>query len=56
MSNGFANRLSLTPLRGSAPRGQLAGAVVALLGTLVYLAVGVTFGVDIKAASAVSSC
>jgi len=51
VESGFMNRLSLTPLRGAALlTGQLAGAVfVALLGTLVYLAVGIVFGVDIKA-------
>lgn len=51
VESGFMNRLSLTPLRGSALlTGQLAGAVfVALLGTVVYLLVGVAFGVDIKA-------
>jgi len=51
VETGFMSRLSLTPLRGSALlTGQLAGAVfVALLGTLVYLTIGVVFGVDIKA-------
>ena len=51
VETGFMNRLSLTPLRGAALlTGQLAGAVfVALMGTVVYLAVGVIFGVDIKA-------
>jgi ABC-2 type transport system permease protein len=46
IESGFLNRLSLTPLRGVAVLvGQLAGAVVvALVGAIVYLAVGLISG------------
>jgi ABC-2 type transport system permease protein len=47
---GFLNRLQLTPLRRIAILiGQLAGATtLAFIGALVYLAVGLIAGVDIK--------
>jgi ABC-2 type transport system permease protein len=47
IETGFLNRLQLTPLRGPAIlAGQMAGAVLlALLGALVYLAVGLLAGV-----------
>ncbi len=49
VETGFMNRLSLTPLRGSALiAGQLAGAVfVCLLGAIIYLTVGLIFGVTL---------
>ncbi len=49
IETGFLNRLQLTPLRGTAIlAGQLAGAMaIALLGSLVYLGVGVAAGVTI---------
>lgn len=48
VETGFLSRLSLTPLRRSALLlGQLAGAMaLALLGSVVYLGVGVVTGVD----------
>jgi ABC-2 type transport system permease protein len=51
IQSGFLNRLQLTPLRRAAIlAGQVAGATtLALLGALVYLAVGLVAGVDIKA-------
>lgn len=51
IETGFFNRLQLTPLRGAAILvGQLAGAVlVALLGAVVYLAVGLAAGATVKA-------
>lgn len=51
IETGFLNRLSLTPLQGVAVLvGQLAGAVVVgVLGALVYLTVGLAFGVTIEA-------
>jgi ABC-2 type transport system permease protein len=47
IETGFLNRLQLTPLRGSALLvGQMAGALLlAFLGSLAYLAVGLIFGV-----------
>lgn len=54
IETGFLNRLALTPLQGIAVViGQLAGAVlVGLLGAVVYLTVGLIFGVDVKAGPA----
>ncbi|MBX5470783.1 MAG: ABC transporter permease [Thermoleophilaceae bacterium] len=51
IETGFFNRLQLTPLRGAAILvGQLAGAVlVALLGAVVYLVVGLAAGATVKA-------
>jgi ABC-2 type transport system permease protein len=51
IETGFLNRLQLTPLRGAAIlTGQMAGAVLlALLGALIYLAVGLIAGVSIAA-------
>ena len=51
IESGFLNRMQLTPLRGMAILvGQLAGAVlVAVLGALVYLTVGLVGGASIKA-------
>lgn len=51
IETGFLNRLSLTPLqRPAILLGQMAGAMVlALLGTLVYLAVGFAAGVHVEA-------
>jgi ABC-2 type transport system permease protein len=50
IDTGFLNRLQLTPLRRIAILvGQMAGATtLALFGALVYLAVGLIAGVDIK--------
>jgi ABC-2 type transport system permease protein len=50
ISTGFLNRLQLTPLRrGAILAGQLAGAtVLALIGALTYLAVGLIAGVSVK--------
>jgi ABC-2 type transport system permease protein len=50
IQSGFLNRLQLTPLRRAAILvGQVAGATtLALLGALVYLAVGLVAGVDVK--------
>jgi ABC-2 type transport system permease protein len=50
IETGFLNRLSLTPLRGVAVLvGQLAGAVlVSLMASLVYLAVGLLAGADVR--------
>jgi ABC-2 type transport system permease protein len=50
IQSGFLNRLQLTPLRRAAILvGQVAGATtLALLGALVYLAVGLIAGVDVK--------
>ena len=50
IETGFLNRLQLTPLRRIAILvGQMAGAVtLALIGAIVYLAVGLIAGVDIK--------
>jgi ABC-2 type transport system permease protein len=47
IETGFLNRLQLTPLRGAAILiGQMAGAILlALIGALVYLAVGLLAGV-----------
>jgi ABC-2 type transport system permease protein len=51
IETGFLNRLSLTPLQGVAVLvGQLAGAVVVgLIGAVLYLIVGLAFGVTIEA-------
>ena len=51
IETGFLNRLSLTPLQRTAlVLGQLAGAVsVGMLGAILYLAVGLIAGVDIRA-------
>src|SRR3954468_22272157 len=51
IETGFLDRLQLTPLRGSAIlAGQVAGALVlALIGALTYLAVGLVAGVSIGA-------
>jgi ABC-2 type transport system permease protein len=51
IETGFLNRLALTPLRGIAVViGQLCGAVViGLLGAVVYLTVGLVFGVRVEA-------
>jgi ABC-2 type transport system permease protein len=51
IEQGFLSRLQLTPLRRVAILvGQLAGATtLALIGSVVYLIVGVTSGVDIEA-------
>ncbi len=51
IETGFLNRLALTPMRGLAVLlGQLAGAVtVGMLGSLIYLAVGLVAGVDVAA-------
>jgi ABC-2 type transport system permease protein len=51
VESGFLNRLQLTPLRGIAILvGQLAGAIlVAVLGALVYLGVGLVSGAHIEA-------
>jgi ABC-2 type transport system permease protein len=51
IETGFLNRLQLTPLRGSALLvGQMAGALMlALIGSLAYLAVGLIAGVHIAA-------
>ncbi len=50
IQTGFLNRLSLTPLRGvGLVAGQLAGvSVVALIQSIVYVAVGYAVGVDPK--------
>lgn len=50
IESGFLNRLALTPLRGVAIIvGQLAGAMlVAMLGSLVYLGVGLLAGAEIR--------
>jgi ABC-2 type transport system permease protein len=50
IQTGFLNRLSLTPLRGSALiAGHLAGVVVfGFLQSVVYLSVGLAVGVDIR--------
>jgi len=50
IQTGFLNRLSLTPLRGvGLIAGQLAGvSVVALIQSIVYVAVGYAVGVDPK--------
>jgi ABC-2 type transport system permease protein len=49
IETGFLNRLQLTPLRGTAIlTGQMAGAVLlAFIGALIYLAVGLIAGVTI---------
>ncbi|MDX6713930.1 MAG: type transport system permease protein, partial [Baekduia sp.] len=49
IETGFLNRLQLTPLRGTAIlTGQMAGAVLlAFVGALIYLAVGLIAGVSI---------
>jgi ABC-2 type transport system permease protein len=54
VETGFLNRLQLTPVRGAALlAGQLAGVVVfGLFTTLVYIAVGLTFGAHIAAGAA----
>ncbi|HMJ34123.1 MAG TPA: ABC transporter permease [Baekduia sp.] len=51
IETGFLNRLQLTPLRGAAILiGQMAGAVLlALIGAVIYLAVGLLAGVTIAA-------
>jgi ABC-2 type transport system permease protein len=51
IETGFLNRLQLTPLRGTALlAGQMAGALLlALLGAVVYLLVGLAAGVHIAA-------
>jgi ABC-2 type transport system permease protein len=51
IETGFLNRLQLTPLRGTALLiGQMAGALLlALLGSVTYLIVGLIAGVTIKA-------
>jgi ABC-2 type transport system permease protein len=51
IETGFLNRLQLTPLRGTAIlAGQMAGAVLlALIGALIYLAVGLIAGVHFAA-------
>jgi ABC-2 type transport system permease protein len=50
VQTGFLNRLSLTPLRGSALlAGQLAGvAVMGIAQSVVYLVVGLVAGVDVR--------
>lgn len=50
IQSGFLNRLQLTPLRRAAILvGQVAGATtLAFIGALVYLAVGLVAGVDVK--------
>ena len=50
IQTGFLNRLSLTPMRsGALLAGQLAGVVVmGLVQAVVYLAVGLAVGVDLK--------
>jgi ABC-2 type transport system permease protein len=50
IQTGFLNRLSLTPMRGSALlAGQLAGiVVVGVFQAIVYLAVGLAIGVDLE--------
>ena len=50
IETGFLNRLQLTPLRGTALlTGQMAGAVLlAFVGALIYLAVGLIAGVSVK--------
>jgi len=50
IQTGFLNRLSLTPLRGAGlVIGQLAGvSVVALIQSIIYVAVGYAVGVDPK--------
>jgi len=54
IQTGFLNRLSLTPIRGSALLGgTLAGIVVIGIGQAIfYLAVGLAFGVDFAAGPA----
>jgi ABC-2 type transport system permease protein len=51
IETGFLNRLQLTPLRGTAIlAGQMAGAILlALIGSLIYLAVGLIAGVHFAA-------
>ena len=51
IETGFLDRLQLTPLRGSALlAGQMAGALLlAVLGSIVYLVVGLIAGVSVKA-------
>jgi ABC-2 type transport system permease protein len=50
IQTGFLNRLSLTPMRGSALlAGQLAGVVVmGVFQAVIYLAVGLAVGVDVE--------
>jgi ABC-2 type transport system permease protein len=54
IQTGFLNRLSLTPMRsGALLAGQLAGAVVmGFLQAVVYLAVGLAVGVDVRSGAA----
>jgi ABC-2 type transport system permease protein len=54
IQTGFFNRLSLTPMRGSALlAGQLAGVVVmGLFQAVVYLAVGLAVGVELESGAA----
>jgi ABC-2 type transport system permease protein len=51
IETGFLNRLALTPLRGVAILvGQLGGAVlVSLLGSVIYLLIGLLAGADLQA-------
>jgi ABC-2 type transport system permease protein len=54
IQTGFLNRLSLTPMRsGALLAGQLAGVVVmGFVQAIVYLAVGLAVGVDIRSGAA----
>jgi ABC-2 type transport system permease protein len=54
IQTGFLNRLSLTPMRGSALlAGQLAGVVVmGVFQAVVYLAVGLAVGVELESGAA----
>jgi ABC-2 type transport system permease protein len=54
IQTGFLNRLSLTPMRsGALLAGQLAGVVVmGLVQAVVYLAVGLAVGVDLRSGAA----
>jgi ABC-2 type transport system permease protein len=54
IQTGFLNRLSLTPMRsGALLAGQLAGVVVmGLVQAIVYLAVGLAVGVDLRSGAA----
>jgi ABC-2 type transport system permease protein len=51
IETGFMSRLSLTPMQGVAVLfGHLAGtAAVALIGAIIYLAIGLAFGASVKA-------
>lgn len=51
IESGFLDRLALTPMRaGALVIAQISGAIfIALASSLLYVAIGLTFGVDFKA-------